>query len=184
MRTVYLFNMVTLNGLFEGAGRDISWHNVDSEFNAFAVEQLGTTDLLLFGRVTYELMAGYWPTDQAGKDDPVVAGLMNRIPKIVFSKTMDRAEWNNTRLVKDSPDREIASLKRQAGKDIGIFGSSDLAVSLANAGLIDEFRIIVNPLLLGAGKPLLQGLSNKLDLKLSNTRQFASGNMLLIYRLR
>lgn len=184
MRTVYLFNMVTLNGFFEGPGRDISWHTVDSEFNAFAIEQLGNTGLLLFGRVTYDLMAGYWPTDQARKDDPVVARLMNEIPKIVFSKTMDRAAWSNTRLVKDSPAREVASLKRETGKDIGIFGSSDVAVSLADAGLIDEFRIIVNPLLLGAGKPLLQGLSSRVDLTLTNTRQFASGNILLSYRLR
>lgn len=184
MRTVYLFNMVTLNGFFEGPERDISWHTVDGEFNAFAIQQLGNTDLLLFGRVTYDLMAGYWPTDQAGKDDPVVARLMNETSKIVFSKTMDKAAWNNTRLVKDSPGREVASLKRQKGKDIGIFGSSDLAVSLVDEGLVDEFRIIVNPLFLGAGKPLLQGLSKRANLKLIGTRQFTSGNILLTYTLR
>lgn len=181
MRKVFLFNMVTLDGFFEGPHQDISWHNVDEEFNEFAIDQLNEIDMLLFGRVTYQGMASYWPTEGAIHDDPSVAGLMNSLPKIVFSKTLDKAEWNNTRLVKDHAAEEVSTLKQQPGKDIAIFGSSDLAVTLAERGLIDEYRIIVNPVFLGDGTPLLKGIKEKLKLKLLHARIFNSGNVLLYY---
>jgi dihydrofolate reductase len=173
--------MLTLDGFFEGPNRDISWHNVDAEFNEFAVEQLGTTDLLLFGRVTYELMASYWPTQAALKDDPIVALIMNSIAKIVFSTTLQKADWNNTRLVKQRIPEEVTKLKEQPGKDIAIFGSSDLATSLIPSNLIDEFRLIINPVVLGKGKPLFAGLQEQLPMKLLKTRLFRSGNILLSY---
>jgi dihydrofolate reductase len=187
MRKVFLFNMTTLDGFFEGPNQDISWHQVDDEFNEFAVNQLKEVDMLLFGRVTYQGMASYWPTEFAIKDDPMVAGLMNSLPKIVFSKTLDKAEWNNSRLVSDHAAKEVSKLKEQPGKDIAIFGSSDLVVTLADAapssgsGLIDEYRIIVNPVFLGAGTPLLKGIKDKLELKLLKARTFKSSNVLLYY---
>jgi dihydrofolate reductase len=181
MRKVFLFNMTTLDGFFEGTNQDISWHRVDDEFNEFAIHQLREVDTLLFGRVTYQGMASYWPTEFAINDDPVVAGLMNSLPKIVFSKTIDKAEWNNSRLVRENVVEEVSKLKQQAGKDIAIFGSSDLAVTLAQSGLIDEYRIIVNPVFLGSGTPLLKGIKEKLNLKLLNARVFKSGNILLYY---
>jgi len=180
-KKVFLFNMVTLDGFFEGPNQDISWHNVDEEFNEFAIRQLNEVDTLLFGRVTYQVMASYWPTEFAISDDPVVAGLMNSLPKIVFSKTLDTAEWNNSRLVKENVAEEVSQLKQQPGKDIAIFGSSDLAVTLAEHGLIDEYRLIVNPVVLGDGKTLLKGIKDKLQLKLIRTRIFDSGNVLLCY---
>src|SRR6266496_5967963 len=118
MRKVFLFNMVSLDGFFEGPNRDISWHNVDEEFNEFAINQLNEVDTLLFGRVTYEGMASYWPTEFAISNDPIVAGLMNSLPKIVFSTTLDKAEWNNTRLVNDNAAEEVSKLKGRPGKDI------------------------------------------------------------------
>src|SRR6266536_4889882 len=151
MRKVFLFNMVTLDGFFEGPHQDISWHNVDEEFNEFAIAQLKEVSTLLFGRVTYEVMANYWPTKIAKENDPAVAELMNSLPKIVFSKTLDKAEWDNTRLVKENIPEEVSKLKQESGKDIAIFGSSNLAVTLAERGLIDEYRIIVNPIFLGDG---------------------------------
>ena len=181
MRKVFLFNMTTLDGYFEGPNQDISWHNVDEEFNDFAIEQLNEIGTLLFGRVTYQVMASYWPTESAISDDPVVAGLMNSLPKIVFSRTLDKAEWNNTKLVQENIAEEVVKLKQQSGKDIAIFGSSDLAVTLAEQGLIDEYRIIVNPVFLGGGTPLLKGIPNKLNLKLLKARTFKSGNVLLYY---
>ena len=182
MRKLFAFNMVTLDGFFEGPNQDISWHHVDDEFNQFAIEQLGKVDTILFGRVTYELMASYWPTLAATTDDPIVADLMNRVPKIVFSRTLQKAEWNNTRLIKDQIAEEIATLKQQPGKDIAVFGSANLLSSLIQMGLVDEHRIIVNPVVLGKGSPLFQGIAEQLELKLTSTRIFGSGNVLLAYQ--
>jgi dihydrofolate reductase len=181
MRKVFLFNMITLDGFFEGPNQDISWHHTDDEFNEFAIQQLNEIGTLLFGRVTYQGMASYWPTEFAIRDDPVVAGLMNSLPKIVFSKTLDKAEWNNSRLVKENAAEEVSRLKQQVGKDIAIFGSSDLAVTLAENDLIDEYRVIVNPVFLGSGTSLLKGIKDKLNLKLLKARTFKSGNVLLYY---
>jgi dihydrofolate reductase len=182
MRKVILYMMVTLDGFFEGPNGEIDWHNVDQEFNELAIEQLDSVDILLFGRKTYELMASYWPTPAATTDDPIVADKMNRLPKIVFSKTLSSVEWQNTRLVKENVVEEVAKLVQQPGKDLIIFGSSDLAVTFIQHGLLDEFRIMVNPVILGDGKSLFQGIDAKLDLKLLKTRTFRSGNVLLYYQ--
>lgn len=184
MRKVVFFNLTSLDGYFEGPNRDINWHHVDEEFNDFAIQQTGEFGALLFGRVTYELMASYWPTESAKRDDPEVAGLMNSLPKVVFSNTLDKVEWENTKLVKGNYAEEVSKLKEQPGKDIAIFGSSDLAVALIDLGLIDEFRIMVNPIVLGGGKPILHGIKSQLELKLIKVKQFKSGNVLLYYEPR
>jgi dihydrofolate reductase len=181
MRKLFMFNLITLDGFFEGPNKDISWHNVDAEFNDYAIEMLNSLDMLLFGRVTYELMAGYWPTPDAMKDDPIVAERMNNLSKIVFSRTLNKAEWNNTRLVKESSAEEVAKLKHLPGKDLALFGSSNLALTLIQQNLIDEYRIIVNPVVLGQGTPLFSGISDRLNLKLLKARTFKSGNVLLNY---
>jgi dihydrofolate reductase len=181
MGKIIVFNLTTLDGFFEGPKQDISWHHVDEEFNDFAIEQLNTVDTLLFGRVTYEMMALYWPTPTAIKDDPVVAGKMNSLPKIVFSRTLPQADWQNTRLIKNNFVEEVSKLKKSPEKDMFIFGSSDLVVSFIPYGLIDEYRIMVNPIFLGAGKPLLKGIQNKVELKLIKTKIFKSGNVLICY---
>ena len=183
MRKIILFMLVSLDGYFEGANQDISWHNVDEEFNEFAIQQLSEIDTLLFGRKTYELMARYWPTEAAKKDDPVVAGRMNSLPKVVVSKTLKTVGWENSRLVKGNIQEEIDRLQKQPGKDIAIFGSSDLAVTLTQMCLVDEYRIMVNPVVLGKGKALFNGLKQNLKLKLLKTKIFRSGNVLLYYQL-
>lgn len=182
MKKIILFNAITVDGYFEGPNQEIDWHQVDEEFNEFAIEQLKTADTLLFGRITYELMAGYWPTPQAITDDPRVAEIMNSIPKIVFSKTLKQAPWNNTRLVNSDAAAELARLKQQPGKDMLIFGSGDLASSLIKAGLIDEFRLLINPVILGSGHPMFKGLNEQLPLTLLKTRTFKNGNVLLYYQ--
>ncbi len=198
MRKIFLFMMVSVDGYFEGPDHDITWHNVDAEFNKYAIEQTSSTDLLLFGRRTYQLMEEYWPTEAALRDDPEVASLMNNTPKIVFSKTLDKVtetkHWKNVKLIKDNAIEEVKRLKQQEGKpvspgeptsrggNIAIYGSNNFAVSLIEEGLIDEFRIIINPVAIGAGTPLFKGIKNKLDLKLlGSPRTFENGNVLLIY---
>jgi dihydrofolate reductase len=182
MRKVILFNMVTLDGFFAGPNGEIDWHHVDEEFNEFAIGQLNSADGLLFGRVTFQLMASYWPTPSAIANDPIIANKMNAIPKIVFSRTLGKAEWNNAKLVKGNIADEISKLKQQPGKDLFVFGSADLASTLTRLGLIDEYRVMVNPVVLGSGSPLFKGIQDKLDLKLVKTKTFRNGNVLLCYQ--
>jgi dihydrofolate reductase len=181
MKKVILFNMLTLDGFYEGPDGDIDWHNVDNEFNQFAIDQTGTAGGLLFGRRTYEMMAGYWPTPQGVQDDPEVAALMNSLPKVVFSRTLQQAGWNNTRIARGDLRDEIEKLKSEPGNDLFLFGSGELARSLINQDLIDEYRLMVNPVLLGRGTPLFSGLGHRRDLKLLSARPFRSGNVLLSY---
>ncbi len=181
MRKIFSFMMVSLDGYFEGLNHELNWHNVDNEFNDFAVEQLKDISILLFGWRTYELMSNWWPTDLGKQDDPVTAELMNTLPKIAFSHQPRIVEWQNTRLIKENIVAEIRKLKEQPGKDIAIFGSSNLCVSFINSGLIDEFRIMINPVILGEGHTLFNGIHKKLALELKKIRRFDSGNILLYY---
>ncbi len=182
MGKIIMFNMATVDGFFSGPTGEIDWHHVDDEFNEFAIAQLNAAGGLLFGRATYDVMASYWPTDMAKTDDPIVANKMNTLPKIVFSRTLDRADWNNTRLVKGSVTEEIAKLKQQSGQDWFLFGSADLASTLTHFGLIDEYRVMVNPVILGGGRPLFKGVEDRLNLKLVSAKTFRNGNVLLCYQ--
>ena len=183
MRRLIMFNLITLDGFFAGPNGEIDWHNVDDEFNEFAIGQLNSADGLLFGRITYRLMAGYWPTPDAAMQAPVVAARMNSISKTVVSRTLGSVEWSNTGLVKENVQEEIFKLKQQPGKDLLLLGSADLASALTNLRLVDEYRIMVNPVVLGKGKPLFTNISDKLAFKLLATRVFHSGNVLLHYAL-
>jgi dihydrofolate reductase len=182
MRKLIVFNLVTLDGYFSGPNGEIDWHQVDEEFFQFATEQLENIGALLFGRVTYEGMASYWPTPAAQESDPVTADQMNRIEKYVFSTTLDKADWNNTTLVKASAADEVAKLKAQPGKDLFIFGSADLASFLLKRGLVDEYRLIVVPVALGEGKTLFPDMAQPVQFSLLHTRTFRNGNVLLIYQ--
>ncbi len=183
-----MFMMISVDGYFEGENHDISWHNVDVEFNELAIENFKRTDTLLFGRRTYQLMESYWPTPEALRDDLVIAKSMNNIPKIIVSRTLstvtETENWKNVRLIKQDVISELKKLKSQKGQDIAIFGSNNLCVSLMKEGLVDEFRIMVNPVVLGKGTLLFKGFDRKLDLKLVKTRIFKNGNVLLYYSLK
>jgi dihydrofolate reductase len=181
MRKVIFQMLISVDGYFEGPAREIDWHNVDDEFYQYAIEFLNTLDTLLFGRVTYELMSGYWPTEAALANNPVLASKMNRITKVVFSRTLNKAEWSNTSLIREDIAEKVEELKKMPGKDIAIFGSSDLGVALISSGLIDELIIIVNPVVLGKGKTIFRGMNKKLNLTLLGTRVFRSGNIMLHY---
>jgi dihydrofolate reductase len=182
MRNLRAFNFVTLNGFYKGPNGEIDWHRHGAEENEYAAEALGSGSTLLFGRVTYEMMAGYWPTPMAIQNDPVVADGMNKAEKILFSRTLKKAEWKNTRLVKDDIVEEIRKMKRLPGKDMTILGSGSIVTQFAEEGMIDEYQIMVDPVALGDGTPLLKGIRHKLDLELISTRTFGSGVVLLCYR--
>ena len=189
MRKLYLFMSLSVDGYFEGPNHDISWHNVDEEFNKFAVEQLKETDLFLWGRRIYQLMEAYWPKaaedPSTSRDDREVARLMNGTKKLVFSRTLDRVRetrnWKNAKLVRKFDPSEIRRLKERPGKDIGVGGPS-LASSFAAEGLVDEFRFVINPVALGEGTPIFHGMKERMSLELVKTRKFDSGNVLLCYK--
>ncbi len=182
MRKLSVFNLVTLEGFFEGPNHDISWHRVDSEFNDFAGDLTGSSDTLLFGRVTYQLMERYWPTPDAQKTDPVMAGLMNHTPKVVFSRTLQAVTWENSTLHHGDLVKEIKQLKQLSGKNITILGSGTIVSALAPLGLIDEYQFLLNPIILGEGTPMFNGIKNRINFKLVQSRAFHSGNVLLVYQ--
>jgi dihydrofolate reductase len=176
------FTFITLNGYFKGLNGDINWHRHGAEENEYAAEGLRSRSILLFGRVTYELMASYWPTPLALKNDPVVAAGMNNAEKIVFSRTLKKVEWNNTRLIKHNIFAEIKKLKQTSRKDMTLLGSGSILTQFAEQGMIDEYQIMVDPVVLGAGTPIFADLRQKSDLKLTMTRTFKSGVVLLCYQ--
>jgi dihydrofolate reductase len=182
MRRLVVFNHVSLDGYFVDMHGDMSLaHTQDAEWQAFVEKNAGAGGELLFGRITYELMASYWPTPVAREHDPMVAERMNSLPKVVFSRTMENPSWSNTRLMKGDLAAEIRKMKNAPGKDMVIFGSGSIVSQLAQAGLIDEYQMVVNPVILGKGRTMFEGISEKLPLKLAKTRAFGNGNVLLCY---
>ncbi len=181
MRKMFAFLVATVDGYYEGPNQEFDWPLVDEEFNEFSVRQLDEVDTLVFGRVTYELMASYWPTPAAKDDDPRVAAMMNEMPKLVISRTLDKVDWANSRLIRDNVAEQLTEAKQQPGKDIAILGSSALTVDLLPSGLVDELRIMVNPIILGAGKSMFKTADHRIGLALLEARPFASGNVLLRY---
>ena len=178
MAKLIMWNLTTLDGYVEGPGRDISWHDDvwGEELERFSIEQVNAAGALMFGRVTYELMAGYWP-GASGE----VANFMNALPKYVFSRTLTASEWNNTRIFGDNVPETVAKLKRETAKDIYLFGSADLASTLIAHRLIDEFRIGIAPVLLGEGTPLFKPSRDKYKLKLIDAKPLSVGAVILRY---
>ena len=136
---------------------------------------------LVFGRVTYEMMAAFWPTPAAMEQMPAVAEGMNTMPKYVFSRTLDKVSWQNTTLLKGDPATEIRKLKKESGPGLAILGSGTIVSQLAAAGLIDEFQMVVNPIVLGKGRTLFESVEEKIALKLEKSRAFGNGNVMLYY---
>jgi dihydrofolate reductase len=182
MRRVVVFNMVTLDGFFVDSKGDMSWaHKNDAEWNAFVGENASGSGVLLFGRITYELMASYWPTPMALQNSPVVAKGMNDMPKIVFSRTLDKVSWSNTKLVQGDMAAEVRKMKNEPGPDMVILGSGSIVSQLAQENLIDEYQIALSPIVLGKGRTLFEGVREKLNLKLTKSRTFGNGNVFLCY---
>ncbi len=184
MRRLSVFNHVSIDGFFVDANGDMSWAKAtpnNAEWNAFVTENASGESMLLFGKITYEMMASFWPSPMAAEMMPEVAERMNNLPKIVFSRTMNKASWNNTRLVKSDLASEVRKMKQESGPDMVILGSGSIVAQLAQEGLIDEYQVVVNPLVLGKGRTMFEGVKEKLSLKLTKTRTFGNGNVFLCY---
>ena len=184
MRKLIVFNHVTLDGYFVGANGDFSWGhtgNDDPEYQAFVAENASGGGQLLFGRKTYDLMASYWPTPVADQHDPVVAAGMNSMAKVVFSRTLEQASRNNTRLVKTGMVAEIRKMKAESGPGMAILGSGSIVAQLAQENLIDEYQMMVDPVALGKGRTMFDGMRESLILKLIKTRTFNNGKVFLCY---
>ncbi|MFE3458258.1 dihydrofolate reductase family protein [Nocardiopsis aegyptia] len=180
MRTLASFVMTSLDGYCSDPDGELDWANVDAEFFEFSNRQDAYIDTLLFGRVGYEHMAAYWPT--ATDSDPEVTAFMNGVEKVVVSSTLERVDWNNATLARGDLAEAVAELKGRPGRDIALFGSFRLTASLLELGLVDELRVMVNPVLLGEGVSLYATLGRRVPLTLRQTRTFHSGNVLLTYR--
>ena len=180
MRKVITSSFVSLDGFMAGPHGEIDWNGpyFDEEMGDYIGKQFSNLDTILFGRVTYQMFVQYWPT-QGVKDDPVFAEKMNSLPKVVFSRTLEKVEWNNARLVKEHVPEEISRLKAQPGKDIVVDGSAGLIHSLTELGLIDEYRLRVHPVVLSSGLPLFK---QQMNLKLLEAKTFQSGVIILHYQ--
>jgi dihydrofolate reductase len=179
MRKLIMWNIITLDGYFEGNQNwDLPFHNVvwGPELEKLSIEQLNSADYLVFGRVTYEGMAAHWT-----KAEGEIAELMNSIPKIVFSKILKSAEWNNTTLIRENASAEIKKLKEKGGRDMYVFGSANLSETFVNDNLFDEYRIGIAPVILGGGRPLFEkGIASK-NLSLASIQQLLTGGVVLKY---
>jgi dihydrofolate reductase len=182
MRKVHVFDNVSLDGFFTDAKNDMSWaHKHDEEWNAFASDNASGQAELLLGRVTYQMMAAFWPTPQAAQMLPQVAAGMNAMRKIVVSRTLDSVSWRNTTLVKGDLVTEVTRLKQQPGPDLVILGSGSIVSQLTQARLIDEYQIVLNPIVVGRGRTLFETVDGKITLNLTKTRAFKNGNVVLWY---
>lgn len=180
MGKLIMWNLITLDGFFEGAKKwDLDFHNTvwGDELEQLSLQQLNQCHALVFGRITYEGMAAYWKT---APGEAEVARFMNALPKVVFSRTLENADWNNTRVAKGNIAEEIAALK-QSKKDSYIFGSADLSAALMTLGLIDEYRICVVPVVLGRGTPLFKSSPEHFPLQLLSTQVLKNGGVILRY---
>jgi dihydrofolate reductase len=183
MRRIIVSNLVSLDGFFEGPNREIDWFNVGEDFFDYVRELFSSIDTILYGRETYEQMASYWPTPQADAElnDPAIIHKMNHLNKIVFSDSLQTADWNNSSIIKNVTAEKVAELKQQEGKDMVIFGSGTLVSQLTNWKLIDEYRIIINPLVLGKGHSMFNGVKGRVSLQLTDAQRLSTGSVILYY---
>ena len=172
---------MTLNGFYKDAQEGIYWHQHEKEESDFSADMLTYNSILLFGRKTYDMMVSFWPTQMAIESMPQVANGMNKAEKIVFSKTLQKADWNNTSIIKENIAEEIKKLKATPGKNLTILGSGSILTQFAEQGLIDEYQIMIDPIAIGKGTPMFKDLKNDLELTLTRTKIFKSGSVLLCY---
>lgn len=177
-----MFNFISLNGFYKGSNGDISWHKHGKEENEFSADNLKQEAILIFGRITYEMMASYWPSSFAMENDPATASGMNKAEKILISSSMKKANWNNTSVINDNFIEELRKLKQSPGKDMVILGSGSIVTQCAEAGIIDEYQIMIDPVAIGGGTPIFNDIKHALELKLIKSRVFNSGTVLLTYQ--
>jgi dihydrofolate reductase len=186
MRKLIATMWVTLDGFIAGPNDEMDWIIVDESMGNYESNFVSMADTLLLGRVTYQSFAGAWPhvpeNPEAAKEEVEYAHKLNAMHKVVFSKTLDSVEWNNSSLLNEIIPAEITKMKQEPGKDMIIYGSASLIQALMKLGLIDEYQFLVHPVVLGSGKPLFKDITDKINLKLLKTETYSSGVILLYYQ--
>jgi dihydrofolate reductase len=183
MPVISSFISISLDGCYADAEGDMSWaHTQDPEQAEFTSSNAKGGGALVFGRITYEMMASFWPTPAAAEMMPDVAAQMNALPKIIFSRTMKSAGWRNSRIVSADLVGELSRLKAGKGPDMTILGSGSIVAQVATAGLLDELQVMLVPVALGAGKRLFDGIPRSLAWRRDNSRQFSNGNVFISYK--
>jgi dihydrofolate reductase len=186
MRKIITTMWVTLDGFIAGPNSEMDWVMVDEEMGKYENDLVSSADTLLLGRVTYQSFAGSWPhvpdNPNVSEGEKEYARKLNAMRKLVFSRTLESVEWNNSTLVKEVVPEDIEKLKHEPGRDMVIYGSASLVRTLTNLGLIDEYQILVHPVILGSGKPLFQDIQHQVKLELVNTKTHPSGVVVLSYQ--
>ncbi len=183
MRSISAFAFLTVNGFYKGINEDISWHIHGEEGNQYSIDSLQSGNILMLGRETYDIMYPYWVSEIARTQYPVVAERMKAAEKLIISNTLISTFWNNAKIISGDIISQITQLKKTPGKNISILGSGSLISTLTDAGLIDEYDFLIDPLAIGHGTPIFQNIKNTLRLELTNTRVFEkSGSILLTYK--
>ena len=182
MHKIIVSNLVSLDGMLAGPDGELDWFRADEEFLGYARDLCRSIAGLLFGRRTFEMMAAYWPTEEAIRGDPVIAERMNGLPKAVVSTTLAQTAWNNSRIIRDRVAESVSEWRRDAAGDIAVFGSGALVSSLLPLGLIDELRLFVHPTLLGRGRPVFHPMPGRVELQFKSVRCMQSGVVLLTYQ--
>jgi dihydrofolate reductase len=177
LRNVIVSIFLSIDGFFEGLNKELDWHGWDNEMEKYMSDFLDTVDAIILGRVSYQLLAAYWPSSNES-----LAPKLNSLPKFVFSNTLEKVEWNNSRLIKGNIKDEISKIKLQNGKDLVLFGGADIASTFLQLDLIDEYQIIFSPVILGKGNPFFKDIMNRYNLKLLKTKSFDCGNVIINYQ--
>ena len=188
MRKVIVTMWVTLDGFIAGPDGEMNWISdfFDEDMGKYEFDLVSTADTLLLGRVTYQSFAGAWPNvpenPSVSEGEKEYARKLNAMRKIVFSRTLEKVEWNNSSLAKEVIPEAIENMKQEPGKDMVIYGSASIVQAFTNLGLIDEYQLLVHPVVLGSGKPLFKNIKDKVNLKLVETKSFNSGVVGLYYQ--
>ncbi len=190
VRKIIVTMWTSLDGYIAGPNGEMDWIGevYDEAMGAYEYDLVSSADTLLLGRVTYQSFAGSWPNvpdnPNASEGEKMYARQLNAMRKVVASKTLDSVDWNNSTLIQEIVPEEIMALKNEPGSDIVIYGSASIVRTLTNLGLIDEYQILVHPVILGGGKPLFQNIERKVNLSLASSKTHPSGVVLLTYRPR
>jgi dihydrofolate reductase len=184
MQRLIMFNSISIDGFFTDEKNEMNWaytSEPDAEWDDFVSGNAQGDGTLVFGRITYEMMVSFWPTQNAMRNNPRVAEGMNRAKKIVFSKTLESSPWNNTRIVRTNLTDEIRQLKSEVGNGLAILGSGTIVSQLTKENLIDEYQFVVVPIVIGKGRTLFEGLNDTVQLTLMQSRAYKNGNVFLRY---